>query len=922
MRNRVQVVAVVLFVVFLAGRCGAAFAQAAGAAGPANPAPARGTLVLDTTGAWRMFHVVKTPEMLAADGPLAPVTLRAVPHYDDRGKLDWTNNHRRMYRDILAPETEPAPADWKTPDFDDSDWPRGTAVRAMRSPYLARLCLRGKFTVTDPAAVKGLSLSLAYRGGAVVHLNGREIARQHLPPGPVRPGQPAQIYPRKAYLNDDGKLVRWTHDRERAAKEVWPLRGRRIDGLAVAPELLRKGTNVLAIEIHAAAYPAECAKLGAGWATAGLLDVCLRADAPDGLVPNVVRPRGVQVWNADLLREIGDIDYGDPHGALRPIVLAGARNGHFTGRVVVSSDRPIVGLSASVGELRGPGGARISPSAVRVRYGVFGSGLPSWLAGLRGYRSGYKYLQTEAAAVDSPPAEVPVPSSRRFHSYAERARQAEGLPPVVEGAVQPVWVTVRVPPDAAAGDYRGTLTIRMSGRAPVAVGVRLTVADWALPDPKDFDTFMGIVQSPEAVAVRYGLALWSAEHWRRIARSFDLIAQLGGDVLVLPLGAESQYGNERSLALWVRQGGGRVADLHRVAKYVDVALKHMGRPTFVVVGVWDGCGRGGIRATRREHPRVSVLDPATGRIGNEDGPMHGTPLSVAFWRPVLKGVREILRKRGLAGAMVLGYGSDTLPKRGVVTAFHEILPETGWQVSRHLPAPKAGLRTHGGTVPVDYETNILGAWTSHDPSCRRVYGWRNGPSPVWMPRPLGDGSPLAMFRVACEQALLAGRPGLGQIGADFWHCWSKRYRWVRSFYGRFPETNEGNAAMRLGQLLWPDADGPVPTPAFEVLRENLQECQARIFLEKRLTATPCPLPPPLAETCQKLLDERTRWHRIRLVGHGGDLAFAASDWQGRSARLYAAAAEAAAAAPTIPAAPNPTAAGPGRDSPPAAGRKR
>ena len=43
--------------------------------------------------------------------------------------------------------------------------------------YFARICLRGKFAVSDPAKVQGLKLSLAFHGGAVVCVNGHEVAR-------------------------------------------------------------------------------------------------------------------------------------------------------------------------------------------------------------------------------------------------------------------------------------------------------------------------------------------------------------------------------------------------------------------------------------------------------------------------------------------------------------------------------------------------------------------------------------------------------------------------------------------------------------------------------------------------------------------------------------------------------------------------
>ena len=89
----------------------------------------------------------------------------------------------------------PAPPDgWTAPDFADGDWESfrigrtraatydyGFVSAGNYAPTLARQCLRGQFMVPDPAAAKGLTLSIAYRGGVIVSVNGKELARGHLP---------------------------------------------------------------------------------------------------------------------------------------------------------------------------------------------------------------------------------------------------------------------------------------------------------------------------------------------------------------------------------------------------------------------------------------------------------------------------------------------------------------------------------------------------------------------------------------------------------------------------------------------------------------------------------------------------------------------------------------------------------------------
>jgi len=113
--------------------------------------------------------------------------------------------------------------------------------------------------------------------------------------------------------------------------------------------------------------------------------------------------------------------------------------------------------------------------------------------------------------------------------------------------------------------------------------------------------------------------------------------------------------------------------------------------------------------------------------------------------------------------------------------------------------------------------------------------------------------------------------------------------------GRFPSTSEGNLGIYAGQLLYPGPDGPVPSVRYQMLRENIQECEARIFLEKLLLASPSRLPADLAVKAQAVLDERTRWHRVLMLGPAPEssVSWPYSGWEARAVQLYEAAGEAA-----------------------------
>jgi hypothetical protein len=133
---------------------------------------APGTLVLDQFGSWRMFTMLKPPEVAFDDGVRA-VVFNNSEHY-------WLNG-----------ETPRPPQNWTSPDFDDSDWLRGPVGMGCRAPFVRQTCLRGKFRVSNPAATGPLTLALRFHGGAAVYLNGEEVGRSCLPRG----ADVADVYP-------------------------------------------------------------------------------------------------------------------------------------------------------------------------------------------------------------------------------------------------------------------------------------------------------------------------------------------------------------------------------------------------------------------------------------------------------------------------------------------------------------------------------------------------------------------------------------------------------------------------------------------------------------------------------------------------------------------------------------------------------
>ncbi|NLF30065.1 MAG: DUF4091 domain-containing protein [Planctomycetes bacterium] len=824
------------------------------------------TAILDTTGFWRI-HQTLAPPVIDLEGTLEPILLG--PRW-----LRWP-----------SPD---APEGWMRPDFDDAGWLRATALAPGGSPYLARLRLRGRFTVEDVQRAADLRLALDFHGGAVVYLNGTEIARRHLGDGPVAPDALAEGYPREVFVNAADSLLVWDRRRARPGGDDGrriDLRVRRLEDVVLPAALLREGANVLAVEIVRAPYHAVVDQkkdpnrdkrfptpYDVPFNTCELWRVSLTAPAEAALASQAVRPGGLQVWNSDPMQSDFDLDFAGTAEPLAPVAMVAPRNGVACGKVVVGCDEPIAGLRATCTDLGGPAARSIPAAAVTIRYGV------PW-----GYEQGAdgatysRYLRrpTLLGALEDRPRDVyPV----REVEASRGDLRLDGAPQPVFGAVVPVWLTVRVPADAAPGRYSGRVTIETAGRAPLAAEVAVDVVDWRLADPKDFRTWVELIQFPDTLSLQYGVAPWSDEHFALIGRSFDHMAAVGSRVVYVPLIAETNFGNAESMVRWIDNGDGTYAfDLAPMERYLDVAAEHLGRPALVVFQAWDvyvgarakaaSATGGEARALEYlqergaelgEGPIVTFVDPATGATRNREMPSLADPSAQGAWKSLFEQIRRRLEARGLQDAAALGCLTDAVPTKAEAEALAAVAPGMPWVGhSHHGFNHRAGVTLHGA-APICYETRVWHTYFSCDPD-DRMYGWRN-PFLIAYYERCRDviQFPPTKWRHLPELAITGRQRGMGRIGADYWDVLTDaRGRPAGPISRRYPHSSWRNLDLYTS-LLAPGADGPVATTRLEALRQGVQECEARIFLEAALTDPDrrARLGDELAQRCQRMLDER------------------------------------------------------------------
>jgi hypothetical protein len=547
-------------------------------------------------------------------------------------------------------------------------------------------------------------------------------------------------------------------------------------------------------------------------------------------------------------------DYSARNDPKAEIRIVGTLGGEFCGQVVLSAAQPFKGAEARAGELKNKDGGVIPASAIRVSYAY-----PTRPDGKRNGRLD--------ALLD-----VPRP----------------------DGKTHAVWITVKVPTDAKPGDYEGRLTV-----GPREVPVKLKVCGFLLPVPNDYITHIGLVQSPDSVALQYKKEPWSEEHFKLIGRSFEQMGRIGNKTVFIPLICQTNFGNEQSMVRWIKDGDKYKHDFTLAEKYLDLYIEKAGKPKVVCFYLWEiyaGGGYFGKDNGKTAGVPVTLWDPEGRKAENLTSPPFGTPESEAFWKPVLDGLHERLAKRGLGDeTFMVGVGGDIRPGKAATEEIKKIAPYARWVLHSH------GKANQLNGVPVGYISHVWGV---------------GGPPPGWkqewqytlFPREgvtvtLRWNSQLGAFRMIGEHGLLHGVKGVGRIGADFWNVLGEKDK--RCVVARYPATNWNQLNMTTAtvDMLYPGPNGAASTARFEMLREGVQECEARISIEKALLdkALRAKLGEELAKKCEAILDERAQLideaaGKRGQPARGWEWYADETKWPERTEKLFSAAAEVARAA--------------------------
>jgi fibronectin type 3 domain-containing protein len=229
---------------------------------------------------------------------------------------------------------------WRQSAFDDSAWASGPAqlgygdgdeqtVVAFGPSSTAKYIttyFRRSFTVTDPTQLAGLKLEILRDDGAVIYLNGTEVARTNMPAGTVTATTPAS----SAVTGTDETTT--------------------FHSFTLNPSALLSGTNVVAVEIHQDSGTSS--------------DISFDLRLTDGVVPlgfvrspylQSVSPSAATIrWRTTIATDTR-LRFGTAPGALdQTIVVSGSRTEHSVELSGLSPEtRYYYAAGTSAGDLAG-----------------------------------------------------------------------------------------------------------------------------------------------------------------------------------------------------------------------------------------------------------------------------------------------------------------------------------------------------------------------------------------------------------------------------------------------------------------------------------------------------------------------------------------------------------------------------------------
>ncbi|MDR3007480.1 MAG: DUF6067 family protein [Sphingobacterium sp.] len=105
--------------------------------------------------------------------------------------------------------------------------------------------------------------------------------------------------------------------------------------------------------------------------------------------------------------------------------------------------------------------------------------------------------------------------------------------------VRPVWITVKVPKEATAGQYKTTISVQQNGQVKEQLQLVVNVQNHVLPPSSEWTYHLDQWQHPSAVARVNQVKMWSDEHFEALKPTMKQLAAAGQKVITATLNKDA-----------------------------------------------------------------------------------------------------------------------------------------------------------------------------------------------------------------------------------------------------------------------------------------------------------------------------------------------------------------------------------------------
>lgn len=427
-------------------------------------------------------------------------------------------------------------------------------------------------------------------------------------------------------------------------------------------------------------------------------------------------------------------------------------------------------------------------------------------------------------------------ASRRRDHGPENGRVDERLPyfdtllptpPDGDAPLRPVYLHLPIPADATPGTYEGEVQIAAGG-GTATVSIRLRISAYRVPSPPERRGWVDMLQSPDTIAYRYGVRLYSREHLRLLEPSMKMLGNLGSRVMHVPVLARTNFGNDESMIPMDRSG----IDFSGFEAYLAMFLEHVAVPCRVILYV-DEEGH-----THAPHwtPRGGARDGTTEAISAAYDDAHKVT-----WQALMNGLRERLDRAGVPeSSILLGWIGDDRSYADRVAYWKDIAPYARWVQFTHArgdpPSSESDIIKSAG-MPVAYRVLPYPPRVTDKMLSPGHRGWDRPFLQLTSLRAFNyDNSSISNFRAHAPVSVQFNDErnynyrGFSRLGLDFWHVFPPEHdnpRYILKRFHRWHNLQRHTAPA----ITAAGPQGALPTVRYINLWEGIQENEARLLLE-------------------------------------------------------------------------------------------